>query len=191
MYQKVWFADQDWKKPDREAYMKALEKHNPACATVLDWEREEQLPEVLSWAEEAAQHVTESVLIVPKVVGGIPSLPEQIGGRRIVLAYSVPTSYGGSPLPLWEYAGRAVHILGGSPQKQLQTWHTLRGICDVVSADGNMAHQQAHRCRFWSKVRGPNGHWRQLSDTGDDRGVGANLAAFRRSLENIKAAWGG
>lgn len=169
--------------------MKALEQHRPACATVLDWEREEQLAEVLSWAEEAAQHVTEAVLIVPKVVGGVPSLPGEIGGKRLILAYSVPTSYGGSPLPLWEYVGRPVHLLGGSPQKQLAVWHTLRGVCEVVSADGNMAHQQAHRCRYWSRLKGPNGHWRQLSDTGDVRGEGANLAAFRLSLVNIKGAW--
>lgn len=191
VYEPVHFADQDWRAPDRAAYMRALALHRPALATVLDWEREEQLPEVLGWAEEAAQHAREAVLVVPKVPGGVGLLPRSVGGKRVVLAYSVPTSYGGSPLGLWEYAGWPVHLLGGSPQKQLEVWFYLRGICDVASADGNMAHQQAHRCRWWSRAKGAKGHWRQLSEAGDDRTEGANLAAFRLSLVEIKAAWEG
>ncbi len=182
-------ADQDWKTPDREGYMRALATHRPAVATVLDWERPEQLPEVMSWAEEAAQHVRESVLLVAKVPGAVGLLPRTVGGKRLVLAYSVPTSYGASPLGLWELAGWPVHLLGGSPQRQLTLWSYLKGICDVVSADGNMAHQQAHRCRFWSPVATRKGRWVQLSETGDDRTEGANLEAFRRSLVAIRAAW--
>ena len=160
-------------------------------ATVLDWERDEQLPEVLSWAEEASQHVRESVLIVVKVVGGVERLPRVVNGRRVVLAYSVPTSYGGSPLAIWEFAGWPVHLLGGSPQKQLRLYGYFSVQSDVVSADGNMAHQQAHRCRFWSRRKTAKGHWVQLAEAGDDRAEGANLAAFRRSLANIRVAWGG
>lgn len=189
VYQPVYFADQDWKQPNREAYMRALAEHGPAMATVLDWEREEQLPEVLSWAEEAAQHVRESVLIVPKVPGEVGRLPREIGGRRVVLAYSVPTSYGGSPLGLWEFAGWPVHLLGGSPQKQMRLWRYLSPLCEVVSADGNMAHQQAHRCRHWTTPPTRKGHWVQLRESGDDRTEGANLEAFRRSLGAISAAW--
>lgn len=189
VYQSVYFADQDWKDPDRYSYMAALATHRPSMATVLDWEREEQLPDVLSWAEEAAQHVTESVLIVPKVIGGVPLLPRSVGGKRIVLAYSVPTKYGGSPLPLWELRGWPLHLLGGSPQEQLKLWSILSAQSEVVSLDGNMAHQQAHRCRFWSRTSGPKGRWWQLKDIGDDRKEGANAEAFRRSLTNIKNAW--
>ena len=91
----IHFADQDWKNPDRARYMVELEKHRPVMATVLDWEQEEQLGEVLSWAEEAAQYV-ERVLLIPKVIGGIERLPRKIGGADVVLAYSVPTRYGGT-----------------------------------------------------------------------------------------------
>ena len=78
------FADQDWKRPDFDAYMKALEQHRPRMATVLDWEREDQLPEVLRWAEAAAQVVTETIIIIPKVTGGIGRLPRSIGGRGVL-----------------------------------------------------------------------------------------------------------
>lgn len=189
VYQPVHFADQDWKAPDRTAYMAALAAHRPAMATVLDWEQPEQLPEVLSWAEEAAPLVGESVLVVPKVPGLVPLLPRVIGGKRVVLAYSVPTSYGGSPLGLWELTGWPVHLLGGSPHAQMELYRYLRNCCEVVSADGNMAHQQAHRCRFWARRSGPKGHWTQLSEAGDERTEGANSEAFRRSLGAIAEAW--
>lgn len=189
VYAPVHFADQDWRSPDRAAYLAALAVHRPACATVLDWEREEQLPEVLSWAEEAARYVRESVLIVPKVVGGIPLLPREIGGKRVVLAYSVPTSYGGCPLPLWEFAGWPVHLLGGSPQQQMRVWSLLSPICEVVSVDGNMSGQQARRGRTWTSKPGPKGHWQQLSDLGDDRTEEVDLECFRRSLVAIREAW--
>lgn len=189
VYETVSFADQDWRNPDRKKYMAALAMHNPLMATVLDWEQEEQLPTVLSWAEEAAQHVRESVLIIPKVSGLVPLLPRSIGGKRVVLAYSVPTNYGGSPLHLLEFAGWPVHLLGGSPQKQIELWRYLHCISEVVSADGNMAHQQAHRCRVWRHRRSGKGHWHQLNSLGDCRTDGANLEAFRLSLSAIRRAW--
>jgi hypothetical protein len=165
--------------------MLALARHRPAVATVLDWEEEEQLLEVLSWAEEAAGHVREAVVLIPKVPGGVPCLPRIIRGKRVVLGYSVPTSYGGSPLGLWEFRGWPVHLLGGSPQRQLE----IAGYLDVVSADGSMAQQQACRCRCWRRRPGPKGHWEQLSAAGDGRTENAHREAFRRSLDAIREAW--
>jgi len=184
VYQKVYFADQDWKRPDREAYMRALREHRPHTATVLDWERRDQRDEVFTWAEAAARYV-KRVVIIPKMFGVIGLIPTRIGKADVVLGYSVPTKFGGTPVPLWEFGHRPVHLLGGSPQRQMILSRTL----NVVSADGNMAHQQAHKCRFWSAKSGPKGHWWQLKDVGDSREEGANLEAFRRSLINIRAAW--
>jgi hypothetical protein len=65
----------------------------------------------------------------------------------------------------------------------------LASYLNVVSADGNMAHQQAHRCRAWQRIRGTHGHWVQLSELGDQRTAGANLEAFRLSLKEIKSTW--
>jgi hypothetical protein len=184
-YGPVYFADQDWKHPDRTAYMVALAEHRPVLATCLDWEREEQLSEVLSWAEEIAQW-TQRVLIIPKVFSGIERLPRRINSKDVVLAYSVPTAYGGTQVPAWEFAGWPIHLLGGSPQAQMRIARYL----DVVSVDGNMHQQQANKCRFWTATPGPKGHWRQLSSAGaGDWGEGSNYEAFRRSCDNILAAW--
>lgn len=184
VYERVYFADQDWRTPDRGKYMAALAEHRPEVATVLDWERPEQGDEVLAWAEEAARHVR-TVVVIPKVPGTVPDIPGRVGGAEVVLGYSVPTAYGATPVPLWEFGRRPVHLLGGSPQRQLE----LAGYLNVVSADGNMAHQQAHRCRFWSRARTRKGRWVQLRDAGDVREVGANLEAFRRSMLAIRDAW--
>ena len=186
VYEKVYFADQDWKEPNREKYMAALSEHQPEMATVLDWEREEQFSDVLSWAAEAAAYVRR-VVIIPKVPGLLDAIPDSVNGAEVVLGYSVPTKYGASPVPVWEFGRRPVHLLGGSPHRQME----LADYLNVVSCDGNMSHQQAHRCRFWSRRRGPKGHWVQLGDTGDMRDVGANLEAFRRSCVAILEAWNG
>ena len=132
IYHPIYFADQDWKKPDRNAYMSALATHRPYMATVLDLEDTGQLDEVLSWAEDAARYV-EVVLIIPKVQGIISKLPRDVGGAEIRLAYSVPTKYGGTELPLWDFYDWPVHLLGGSPNNQMEVARYL----DTTSIDGN------------------------------------------------------
>jgi hypothetical protein len=184
VYYPIYFADQDWKKPNRARYIAALAEHRPFMASVLDWEREEQLPEVLAWAEDAAPYV-ETVMIIPKVQGGVNRLPRIIGGKPVRLGYSVPTKYGGTQLHVAEFAGWPVHLLGGSPQAQMNLLHYL----GVSSADGNMSNRMATtRCQYWVNGNAAGGHdryWPQLSGWGKD----APYEAFRRSCENIKAAW--
>ncbi len=194
VYYPPHFVDQDWKKPDRERYMAAIREHRPHMATVLDWERDQQLPEVLSWAEEVTPFV-EQVVIIPKVMGGIPQLPRRIAGREVVLGYSVPTRYGGTELPIWEFAGWPVHLLGGSPHRQLHLAH----YCRVNSADGNYTAKMAQQYnQFWTNgdaTYAKNRHWPRLAEAdGQKWGNGgkddnAPYEAFRRSCVNIMAAW--
>lgn len=188
------FADQDWKKPNRTAYMAALAQHRPRMATVIDWERDEQLPEVLEWAEEAAQYV-ETVILIPKVLGGIPRLPRRINGASVRLGYSVPTAYGGTELPLWEFLGWPVHLLGGSPHRQIAMAHYL----NAVSADGNYIAKMAQKwIQFWAlapALYAKDRRWPRLQEAdGRAWGDGSNTAdapyeAFRRSCINVMAAW--
>jgi hypothetical protein len=180
------FADQDWRRPDRQRYMACLAKHRPALATVLDWEEPEQFAEVLSWAEEAAQYAREAVLIVPKLSGQINHIPRRPGGKDVWLAYSIPTAHGAAPIMLYELAGWPVHLLGGSPQRQMEAHSYLRGIADVRSADGNMARKMAtSRCLYWTAQKSRYGHWQPL---GGFEGNGP-LEALSRSLSNIRNRW--
>ncbi len=194
IYFPVTFADQDWKKPDRARYMAVLAEHRPRLATVLDWERDEQLPEVLAWAEEAAQYV-EVVILIPKVFGGISRLLRRVAGAAVRLGYSVPTRYGGTELPPWEFAGWPVHLLGGSPHRQIYVAHYLT----AVSADGSYAAKLARKtAQFWADgtaTYARDRHWPRLIEA-DGRAWGdggatadAPYEAFRRSCANIMAAW--
>lgn len=174
----IMFADQNWKNPNRERYMTALAKHQPRMATVLDLETHEQLGEVLGWAEEAAQHVTETVIIIPKAFGIIGDLPRTIGGRQVRLGYSVPTRYGGTELPVWEFAGWPVHLLGGSPHAQMN----IANYMDVRSVDCNWHMYIAQK---FGDIWLPGGSAYRLPPGSKDN----IYLAFAESCRNIIAVW--
>lgn len=192
VYFNPYFVDQNWKKPDFERYMAALAEYRPAVASVLDWEHQEQLPTVLKWAESAAAHV-ETVVIIPKVQGGVSQLPRMIGGRSVRLGYSVPTKFGGTELPLWEFSGWPVHLLGGNPGQQMR----LSQYLNVVSADGNMSCKMATQyCAFWRPGKRPfSNSWPTIKQAdgrkwgNGDNDQDAPYEAVRRSCENIMRAW--
>jgi hypothetical protein len=147
-----------------------------------------QLPEVLAWAEDASRFVR-VVVIIPKVSGAIDCLPRSIAGAEVRLGYSVPTRFGGTCVPVWEFAGWPVHLLGGAPHRQME----LARYLDVRSVDGNMAQKLAVRwCQFWcpgTAREASNRWWPKLSEVGDYRKEGAPYEAFERSCRNIRDAW--
>jgi Family of unknown function (DUF6610) len=187
VYHPLWFCDQNWRQPDRAAYMAALATYRPHMASVLDLERKEQLSEVLSWAEEAARYCN-SIMIIPKAHGIIQQLPRIIAGVPIILGYSVPTKHGGTPVWPSEFEGWPIHLLGGSPQAQMR--HAAR-FKNVVSADGNMMNLMSTRfCSYWTPGVSTNPkdrYWQKMNRV--ECPIDAPLEAFRRSCENIKAAW--
>lgn len=189
VYYPIHFADQDWKAPNRERYMVALAEHRPHMASVLDLEHESQLDEVLGWAEDAARFV-QVVMIIPKAFGIIERLPRRIAGADVRLGYSVPTAFGGTEVPLWEFDGWPAHLLGGSPQAQMR----LTRYLDVRSADGNYAQKMAVQyCQFWlpgTARYAKNRWWPTLLEANGERMENdAPYEAFRRSCENIMQAW--
>lgn len=181
------FVDQDWKAPDFHAYTDTLRTRKPHVASVLDWERDEQLSEVLAWAEEAAASV-DAVIVIPKVIGGVARIPERIGGKLVRLGYSVPTRFGGTAVPIWEFGKRPVHLLGGSPQKQMR----LSRMLNAVSADGNYIQKMAvDHTAFWmpGTAQAKNRYFPQLQEMDGWTGEGAPYEAFARSVENVMTAW--
>lgn len=187
------FVDQKWKRPNFEGYINALATHRPRLATVLDYQSIGQLARVLWWGICVSPFVTEAIIIIPKLQGSIPLLPRHIGGKSVRLGYSVPTAYGGTELPIWDFSGWPVHLLGGSPGKQMN----LARYLDVKSCDGNMAQKMAVKhCAFWLPGKRPfsNG-WVSLDKADGQRwGDGTSNAdapceAFRRSCVNIVMAW--
>lgn len=189
-YAPVQFVDQNWKNPDRAKYMAALAQHKPRLATVLDWERDDQFDEVMSWADEAAQYVTEAVIIIPKVFNAIHRLPKSIRGKQVRLGYSVPTKFGATSTPTWEFCGWPVHLLGGAPQIQLR----LAQYMPVTSADGNYATKMSSRYgQFYvngAATKSNNRYWPKMADYHrmDNDMI---YRAWELSCINIRAAWSG
>jgi hypothetical protein len=181
-YGKLYFADQDWKNPNRTVYMKSLEFHKPKLATVLDLEQRSQLATVLDWAEEASQYVN-NVLIIPKVKGIIKSIPKRINGKEIILAFSIPTTYGETPVSPPEFKGWKVHLLGGKPSHQFTYWYQMSKYCEVESVDGNYFRMKATRfCEYWESP----GRW--IPD-GGKTARDAYLSVFEKSVKNLIAEW--
>lgn len=179
-----YFVDQDWKKPNRQKYMKALEQYRPRLCTVLDLERRDQFSEVMDWAQEAAQFAGE-IIIIPKIAGIIDRIPDQINEKPVRLGFSVPSSYGSTDIPLFEFEQRPVHLLGGNPDVQME----LTRILNVKSADFNMFHKMSHRfCKYYAVIDG-RGKWQSLRDTDGEYGDYAHDEAFRRSVHNLMEAW--
>jgi hypothetical protein len=193
LYFPIYFADQNWKKPDRGGYMEALDKHRPHIATVLDLEKINQIKEVLSWADEASQFCKE-VIVIPKIKGVIKQIPHRINGKKVVLGFSVPTMYGKTTVPKEEFKGRTLHLLGGSPHAQIKLWQEMKKYCDIVSSDGNYVQKMAVLYnRYWTNGDAPDrrNRWFPRLDEADGKKwrKDAPYEAFRRSCENIKVAW--
>lgn len=192
IYYPPYFVDQNWKNPDRSKYMGELYAYRPALATVLDWERPDQLEEVLDWADEAAEFVTEAVIIIPKVIDGINQIPRTLRGKQVRLGYSVPTKFAGTTVPQWEFMGWPVHLLGGSPHKQYE----LAQYLDVHSTDGNYVQAMAVKfnCFFSAgdHVGAKNRRFPMLSQSVYGHVTeDAPYLAFELSCMNIRALWKG
>jgi hypothetical protein len=193
LYFPIYFADQNWKKPDRVGYMEALKKNRPHMATVLDIEKINQVKEVLSWAEEASQFC-EEIVIIPKVKGIIKKIPHRINKKDIVLGFSVPTRYGKTSVSKEDFKGRRIHFLGGSPHAQIKLWQEMKMYSDITSSDGNYVQKMAVLYNhYWTNGDAfyARNRWFPRLDEADGKKWKKNAPyeAFRRSCENIKDAW--
>jgi hypothetical protein len=124
------FLDIDWKNYSFEKHLEAASITKPYLSIARDVESIFQLDEILSEAEEL-QKYSLLIAIVPKDPGMTGRLEELIPSNYI-LAYSVPTKYGGTSIPTSSFK-RPVHLLGGRPDIQRQ----LAQEMDVISLDCN------------------------------------------------------
>ena len=171
----VGFADLDWKVPDLREHRSFVREHAPTFAVAPDVTDLDDMCWTLRYAETLAQWA-ERVIIVPKCAGLIPCLPHE---PWLMLGYSVPTKYGGTDLFLSEFDGWPVHLLGGSPNRQLNLAYYL----NVVSADGNAATRAAE---FGTVFNGKTHQWDQGAEP---QGEDLPYRAFARPCEQIKRAW--
>ena len=135
---KLIFVDNDFHDYNHQVHLDFVKEHRPKYATARDVMTKEQcreagvdyysLEQILEMGEELNEYA-ENVIVIPKYdcIDDIPA--------KYMLGYSIPTSYGGTPLPLGAFEGRNVHLLGGSWQQQRNALELLGD--DVKSADNN------------------------------------------------------
>jgi hypothetical protein len=176
----LYLLDIHWTRYDWPTYLAVVRAERPALAAVPDILTRDGLARALSHAAELAPYCG-ALLLIPKA-HVIDRIPSTIAGKSVVIGYSVPTRYGASPLPLWEYAGRPVHLLGGTPLRQLGVARYLQ----VISADGNVAQRIAHLGGVVTE-RGGRAMLRSFHPAIE--GAAIPPAALAQSLVNIAAMW--
>lgn len=161
------FIDNEWHDYDHDMHVEFVAAHRPKYATTRDLLNEAQcaaagvdyypIGQVLDWAAEIGE-LSERVIVIPKY-DCIDEIPEEY-----VLGYSIPTSHGGTNLPVEAFAGREIHLLGGSWKRQLAYLNAFGD--SVVSLDNNYITNPA----LWGNFCLPDGSSRNLRslDLGTD-----------------------
>lgn len=143
-HHELTFIDNEWHDYDHDQHLSVVAEFHPKYTTVRDLLTRDQAAEagvdyysfddVMRMAEEA-EEVADNVIVIPKF-DCIDDIPE-----KYVLGYSVPSSYGSTPLSFERFRGRRVHLLGGSWKTQLKYLDALG--TDVVSIDMNALYNSA------------------------------------------------
>lgn len=146
----VIFIDNDYFHYDHALHLEAVKRYRPKYATVRDLMTSSQcqqagipyysFEQVMDWAAELAEYA-HNVIVIPKY-DCLERIPAQY-----VLGYSIPTSHGGTPMPFAMFQGRPIHLLGGSPSKQIAYWQA--DPADVVSIDNNYILKAARYGQAW------------------------------------------
>ena len=132
------FVDNEFKDYDHAQHLNAVRLLQPKYATVRDVMTQSQCSEIgieyysfddiIDMARELNEYA-ENVMVIPKY-DCIDDIPDEF-----MLGYSVPSSYGGTPLPIERFVGRRVHLLGGNWKRQRNALAVLGDSC--VSLDNN------------------------------------------------------
>lgn len=126
------FVDNNFKQRDDEQLLRAVEVVDAELVVLPDVTDTAMIEDVLSLGERIESNGRTPV-VVPKKKCVIPSFPSDW-----VFAYSVPTDYGKTEVPITEFKGKKVHLLGGSPKIQVQYANKLETSgAEIISVDGN------------------------------------------------------
>lgn len=170
-YEELGFLDIDWKNYSFQRHLDAATARRPKITIARDIVNIDQLPQIIDEADALLEHC-ENVALVPKDTRLAHTPFEATIPSRFLLAYSVPSRYGGTSLSP-ELFDRPTHLLGGSPQAQL----ALAPRLDVFSFDCNRFTIDAKFGDYFDGQRFVR-----------DRGAGYR-ACLERSVLAINEAW--
>jgi ParB-like chromosome segregation protein Spo0J len=142
------------------------------------------LEQVLEHAEEVEAYA-DNVIVIPKYPC-MDQIPE-----KYMLGYSVLTSYGMTPVPIQAFAGRRLHLLGGS--LRMQAGYLLQMGDDVISCDANMSLKLAQRGLLYHN----DGGVRPVSSLGFELSNGymtsyvISMGVFMAAMYHVSTGTGG
>ena len=178
------FTDLDFKKMDTDGYLDRyvdfVAKQQPRFAVLPDILTHAHIETCFEVGERVAENVG-TLIVVPKVSGIVSRIPLYIRNTPVVLG--VPCSrYGSktSAVCLWELANWqfGVHLLGGSPIKQLR----LRDYLPVTSLDC----RQHMNVAVWGDYFKDGRYQRDATYTPKHDRI---VELFKESCRNIMEAW--
>lgn len=162
----VLFMDNEWHGYDHQQHLASVKEFTPKYATTRDIMTRQQcdesgvefytFDEIMDFAKDVAEY-TENIIIIPKH-DILAKIPDTIGNARVVLGYSVPSSYGRTDIHPEMFKGRPIHLLGG-PWKRQRALLALLGD-SVVSLDNN----NVSRVAEFGQVCNRDGSMTRLSD---------------------------
>lgn len=154
-----FMVDINWKKYDWEDYLNKISKWRPVQAMVADYEHPEQKELMLRQIQDLRDLGIMRIKVCPKFDGAVRDIPEDC-----IVAISVPSKYAGFLAKnVWEYTGRKIHLLGGTPMRQRELISHLNGVgAAVVSVDVN-----AHETAAKKGTHYEGGKWRNFGTPAD------------------------
>ncbi|MDT3437469.1 MULTISPECIES: DUF6610 family protein [Halobacteriales] len=182
----VGMLDNDFRNPDLDRFVDRFFEQEPQVGVIGDiYERGDVDDHVAAAREIHASYPEAELIIVPKSQAVIDAIPKDLVlgysrgyADRLAHEFSDPA----------DWRGRRVHILGGSPPKQLEAIRQLtrptltdEQPADIVGLDWNGLHRGAQFGEFWT------------ADGWDDSGRNADHVTVRKtvrhSLARLKAFW--
>lgn len=146
------FIDNSYTRYDHEKHRQIVMDERPKYATVRDVMTPKQCAEagiryypprqIKKWADDLSQYA-DNVIIVPKHKKAMDLFPPD----KYMVGYSIPSSYGGCPIPITHFKDYRIHLLGGSPSMQIAYFGEMPD--NVVSLDNNSLHKMAVYGRIW------------------------------------------
>lgn len=127
----VGLIDVNWRHYNFEKHLEAVKQKRPLLTVAQDIEKHDQVETVLRQAQLLGKYVS-FVIIVPKIRSIVKVFSCSLG-TKFVAGYSIPTRYGGTAVPIKEFIGHPVHLLGGRPDVQRDFAKKLK----VMSIDSN------------------------------------------------------
>jgi len=182
----VGMLDNDFRNPDLERFVDRFFEHEPQVGVIGDiFEPDAVDAHVAAAREIRASYPEAELIVVPKSRAVIDAIPNTLVlgysrgyADRLAHEFSDPA----------DWRGRRVHILGGSPPKQLNAIRQLtrptltdEPPADIVGVDWNGLHRGAQFGEFWT------------ADGWDDSGRDADHVTVRKtvrhSLARVREFW--